>query len=59
MTARCALAALLVLALSCATNAAKQHKYKENEKIILWANKGEWGAVRRSAVAACSPPVRA
>ena len=37
---RCALVALLVLVLASFTRAAKQHKFKENEKIILWANKG-------------------
>lgn len=41
MKARCALAALLLVVALSQANAAKQHKYKENEKIILWANKGE------------------
>jgi hypothetical protein len=40
MKARCAVLALLVLALASYTQ-AKNHKFKENEKIILWANKGK------------------
>jgi hypothetical protein len=51
MKARCALAALLLLLCAVSqTNAAKQHKYKDNEKIILWANKGESISACRTSV---------
>lgn len=52
-TARGALARALAVALLAATLApaeAAKHKFKEGDKIVLWANKGE----RREA-----PPARA